>query len=190
MLSKKQGTVTLTRVGDLEEDVLHDIAAVRALELKLVALEEDIVETPDGGREDSGDALLALHDLEGQVDGTLASITGSPGLAGHGVGRVAVSSQALAVNPGLGDGVGDLLLVEAEHLGDNSSAGNLDEDNMVQTDPVVRVQQGQAALNLVGLDHALENITDGELLAASNVTTSLVGTGDPIGNGEDGTQIV
>ena len=43
-----------TRVGDLEEDVLHDVAAVGALELKLVALEEDVVEAPDGSGEDGG----------------------------------------------------------------------------------------------------------------------------------------
>lgn len=40
----------LTRVGDLEENVLHDIAAVGALELELLALEQDIVETPDRSR--------------------------------------------------------------------------------------------------------------------------------------------
>jgi hypothetical protein len=40
----------LTRIGYLEEDVLHDVAAVGALELELIALEQDVVETPDRGR--------------------------------------------------------------------------------------------------------------------------------------------
>lgn len=82
----------LTRVGDLEENVLHDIASVGALELKLLTLEEDIVETPDGSGQNGGNTLLALEDLESEVDGTLASITGSPRLSGHGVGCVAVCS--------------------------------------------------------------------------------------------------
>lgn len=53
-----------TRVRNLEEDVLHDIASVGALELELVALEQHIVEAPDRGRQDGGDTGLALHDLQ------------------------------------------------------------------------------------------------------------------------------
>lgn len=179
-----------TRVGDLEEDVLHDIAAIGTLELELVALEEDIVEAPDGSGQDGGNTLLTLHDLESEVDGTLASITGSPRLSGHGVGGVTVGSQTLTINPGLGDGVGDLLLAETEHLGDDGGGGNLDQDNVVQANLVVRVEESQAALDLVGLDHALEDILDGEDLAASEVTTSLVGAVHPVGDGEDGTEVV
>jgi len=131
-----------TRIGDLEKHILHDVAAIGALELELLALKEDIVEAPGRGRQDGRNAGLALEDLQGEVDGTLAGITGSPRLAGHGVGRVAVGTQRLAVDPGLGDGVGGLLLVQAEHLADDSSAGNLDEHNVVETDLVVRVEQG------------------------------------------------
>lgn len=180
----------LTRVGDLEQDVLHDVAAVGALELKLLALEQDIVEAPGGSRQDGGNAALALHDLEGQVDGALAGITGSPRLAGHGVGAVAVGSQALAIDPGLSDSVGDLLLAEAEHLGDDGGGGNLDQDDVVEADLVVRVEQSQAALDLVGLDHALEHVADGEDLAASQVAAGLVGAVDPVSDGQDGAQVV
>lgn len=67
-----------TRVRNLEEHVLHDIATVGALELELVALEQHIVEAPDGGRQDGGDTGLALHDLQSQVDSALAGITGGP----------------------------------------------------------------------------------------------------------------
>lgn len=180
----------LTRVGHLEENVLHDVAAVGALELELLALEENVVEAPDRRRQHRRDALLALEDLEGQVHSTLAGVTGSPRLAGHGVGRVAVGTQRLSINPGLGDGVGNLLLAEAEHLGDDGGGGDLDEDDVVETDLVVRVEQGEAALNLVGLDHGLEDVTDGEDLAAREVTASLIGSVDPVGNSEDGAQVV
>lgn len=53
----------LTWVGNLEEDVLHDVAAIRALELELVTLKEDVIETPDGGGQNSGNTALALLDL-------------------------------------------------------------------------------------------------------------------------------
>lgn len=182
--------VELGRVGHLEQDVLHDVAAIGALELELLALEEDIIEAPDGRGENGGNTALALENLQGQVDGALAGITGSPRLAGHGVGGVAVGTQALAVNPRLGDGIGSLLLVEAEHLADNSRAGNLDENYVIQTNLVERVEQSKAALNLVRLDHSLENIADGEDLAASEVTAGLVGTGDPVSHGQDSAQVV
>ena len=38
--------------GDLEEDVLHDVRSVRALELERLALEEDVVEAPCLGGQD------------------------------------------------------------------------------------------------------------------------------------------
>lgn len=182
--------VELGRVGDLEQDVLHDVAAIGTLELELLALEEDVVETPGGSRQDGRDTLLALHDLESQVDGTLASVTGSPRLAGHGVGGVAVGSQTLAINPGLGDSVGNLLLAEAEHLGDDGGGRDLDEDNVVQANLVVGVEKSQATLDLVRLDHTLKDILDGEDLAASQVTAGLVGAVDPVSDGEDGAQVV
>jgi hypothetical protein len=103
---------------------------------------------------------------------------------------VAVGTESLAINPSLGNGIGNLLLVEAEHLGDNGSAGNLDEDNVVKTDLVVRVKESEAALDLVGLDHSLKNILDSEDLTTSEVTASLVGTVDPISDSEDGTKVI
>ncbi|KAH6607279.1 hypothetical protein Trco_003592 [Trichoderma cornu-damae] len=180
----------LTGVGDLEEDILHDVAAVGALELKLVALEQHVIEAPGRGGQHGGDAGLALHHLERQVDGALAGIAGGPRLAGHGVGAVAVGSQALAVDPGLGDGVGNLPLAEAEHLGHDGGRGDLDQDDVVEADLVVRVEQGQAALDLVGLDHALEHVADREDAAAGQVAAGLVGAVDPVGDGQDGAQVV
>lgn len=53
----------LTWVGNLEENIFHDVAAVRALELELVALEQNVIETPDGGGQNSGNTALTLLDL-------------------------------------------------------------------------------------------------------------------------------
>lgn len=101
-----------------------------------------------------------------------------------------VGSQRLAINPSLGNSIGNLLLVETEHLGDDGGRGNLDENDVVKTDLVVGVEESQASLNLVSLDHGLENILDNKGLASSEVTTSLVGTVDPVGDGEDSTEVV
>lgn len=184
------GKSRLTRVRDLEQDVLHNVAAVWALELERLALEEDIVESPHWCGEDGWDTGLALGDLEDEVDGTLASVTGSPRLAGHGVGGVSVGTEGLAVNPGLGDSVGGLLLGQAEELGDDGGGGDLDEDNVVKTDLVEGVEESQAALDLVGLDHGLENLFDGDDLAVAKVSTGTVGAGNPVGDSENGTQVV
>ena len=52
---------------------------------------------------------------------------------------------------------------------------------MVQTDTVVAVQEGKAALNFVRLDHALEQVLDSELLTLPRQV---------IRNGQDGTQVI
>jgi len=41
--------VELCGEGDLEENVLHDVGSVGALELERLALEEDVVEAPGLG---------------------------------------------------------------------------------------------------------------------------------------------
>ncbi|KAI6983492.1 2-methylcitrate dehydratase [Hortaea werneckii] len=178
-------------VGDLEEDVLHDIALVRALELELAGLEGNVVESPSWSGEDSGDASLAVHHLQGEVDSLLASITSSPRLTGHGVRCVTVSTERLAVSPGLRDGVAALTLGKAQHRADNCRGGDLDQDDVVQADLVEGVLQCHHTLNLVGLDHSLQDVTDSEDLAASQLrSASLVGAVDPVGHGEDGTHVV
>lgn len=103
---------------------------------------------------------------------------------------MAVGSEGLAVNPGLGDSVGGLLLGQAEHLGDNGGRGDLHEHNVVETDLVEGVEEGEAALDLVCLDHSLKDLLDGDDLAVSEVTAGAVGAGDPVGDGENGAQVV
>ena len=68
-----------------------------------------------------------------------------------------------------------------QHLADHGSTSNLDEHNMIQTDTVVAIQEGKAALNFVRLDHALEQVFDGELLTLPRQI---------IRNGQDGTQVI
>lgn len=92
-----------------------------------------------------------------------------------------VGAQRLAISPCLGDGVDCLVTVETQELGNNSGTGDLDEDNVVETDTIEGVEEGEASLDLVSLDHARENIMDGELLTL---------TGEMISDGEDGTQVV
>lgn len=66
-------------IRDFEEDVLHHIASVWALEFELFALEENVVETPYLGGKDGFDSLnTAVLDHEGEVYCSGASITCSP----------------------------------------------------------------------------------------------------------------
>ena len=81
----------------------------------------------------------------------------------------------------MGDGVDGLVAVETQELGYNGGAGNLDEDNVIETDTVEGVEEGKAPLDFVSLDHAREDVLDGELLTL---------TGEMVGDGEDGTQVV
>lgn len=182
--------VELGGVGHLEQHVLHHVAAVPALELERFALEEHVVEAPDWGGEDRWNAWLAGLDLQGKVDGALAGVACGPGLARHGVWAVAVGAEGLAVNPGLGNGRLGLLLGQTEHLGDDGGGGDLDEDDVVETDLVVGVQECQATLDLMCLDHGLEDILDGQDLAVTDVAACAIGAGDPVGDGENGTQVI
>ena len=101
--------VELGRVRDLEEHVLHHVCAVRALERERAALEEHVVEAPRLGAQHRGQARLAALDEVGEVHRARARVAGGPGFARARVGRVAVGSEGLAVDPCLGDGVDGLV---------------------------------------------------------------------------------
>lgn len=144
-------------------------------------LEEDVVEAPGLGREDGRHTLLTLLDEESEVDGARASITGSPRLPWHGVGGVAVGTEGLSISPGLGDGIDSLLPVEAQELGHNGGGGDLDQDDVVETNAVVGVKKGESSLDLVGLDHGLKDVVDGEGLTLA---------GEVVGDSQDRTQVI
>ena len=93
-----------------------------------------------------------------------------------------VGAERLAVDKGLRDGVDGLVAREAEHLGDDGGGGDLDEDDVVEADAVEGVEQREAALDLVCLDHALEEVTDCEV--------GLARPREVVGDGEDGAEVV
>lgn len=68
----------LTGVGNLEENVLHDITAIGALEFEWLATKVDVVKAPGGSGQDGRQTSLTLLDLQAKVDGGLAGITGCP----------------------------------------------------------------------------------------------------------------
>jgi hypothetical protein len=166
-----------------KKDVLR---AVWSLELELVSAEQDIIETPGLGSEGSRVAHLSLLDQEGEVDGAHASVTSSPRLARAGVGSMAVRAQALAVDECMADNVDGLVAGKAEKLGDDGSGGDLDEDDVVETDAVERVLEREHSLDLVGLDHALEHVSD----CQRSTAVGNVGSGDPVCDSENGAQVV
>lgn len=153
------------------------IAAFRLI----VYLEEDIVETPCLRSENRRETLLAALDHERKVDGTRAGVSSGPCFARAGVGSVAVSTERLAINPGLGNGIDGLVTVKAKELGHNGGGGDLDEDDVIKTNSVEGVEQGKSSLDLVSLYHGLEDITDGQGLSL---------TSQMVRNGQDGTEIV
>ena len=84
---------------------------------------------------------------------------------------MAVSSEGLAIYPSLGDGIDGLVTVETEELRYNSGRGYLDEDDVIKTDSVERVEESKATLNFVCLDHCLQNVAycEGLTLASEMV---------------------
>ena len=73
---------------------------------------------------------------------------------------------------------------------DNSSRGNLDQNDVIKTNLVERVLKGHAALNLVCLDHGFKDISHSENLSIAQVSTIAVGSADPVCNGQDGAQVI
>ena len=92
-----------------------------------------------------------------------------------------VGTQRLTISPCLGDGINSLVTIEAQKLRDNCGTGDLDEDDVIETDAVEGVEEGEASLNLMSLNHTREDVMYGELLTL---------TGEMISDGEDGTQVV
>lgn len=144
-------------------------------------LEEDIVEAPSLGGQDGGETLLTLLDEESKVDGTRASITSSPGLARTSVWSVAVGSERLTINPRLRDGVDGLITVKTQELGDDGGGGDLNEDDVIETNSVEGVEQGKSTLDFVCLDHGLQDVTDSQRLAL---------TSKVISDSENGSEVV
>ncbi len=73
-----------------------------------------------------------------------------------------VSSQALTIDPGLGNRIDHLIAGATQHVGHHGGAGNLDQHHVIETDPVERVLQRQHPLNFMGFHHGHQHISHGE----------------------------
>ena len=71
---------------------------------------------------------------------------------------MAVGAQRLAVDPGLRDGIDDLVVGTAQHLGDHRGRGHLDQHHVVEADAVEAVLEREHALDLVRLDHRRQHV--------------------------------
>ena len=97
--------VELGREADLEQDVLHHVAAERPLELERLALERDVVEAPGLRRSTPTDSRRTPFDRVQRVrHRTAAGIAGRPALARAGVRRVAIGAQRAVVDPAVRNG--------------------------------------------------------------------------------------
>ena len=76
-----------------------------------------------------------------------------------------IGAQRLAIHPGLGDGIDGLVTIKAKQFRNNGCRSNLDQDNMIEADSIERIEKRERPLNLVGFDHCLEHIANGEGLA-------------------------
>lgn len=76
-----------------------------------------------------------------------------------------VCAEGLAIYPRLGNGIDCLVTVETEHLGDDGSGRDFDEDDVIEPGTIERVEESESSLDLVGHNHAFEEILDGEGLA-------------------------
>ena len=70
---------------------------------------------------------------------------------------------------------------DVQKLGHDGGRGDFDEDDVVKTDAVERVEQREPALDLVRFDHALEDVLDRDVLALARQV---------VRDSEDGPEIV
>ena len=145
--------VELGRVGDLEEHVLHDVAAEGLRQQQRLALEEHVLETPGLGAERRRVAHLAGERDEREAYRAAGGIARRPALARAGVGRVPIGAQRPAVDPGVGDRVHHLLERAREHAGDDGRGGDAHQQHVIEAHAVEAVLEREHALDLVRLDH-------------------------------------
>ncbi|MNC17041.1 hypothetical protein D3C75_649060 [compost metagenome] len=178
--------VELGRETDLEQHVFHHVAAERAAEGKRLAMHRYRLEAPGRCTEHAGVAHLAGGGHQRQAHATAGRVTGCPALARAGVGRMPVGAQRLPIHPGQRHRIEHALAVQPEHLRDDGGGGHLDQQHVVQADPVEGVLQRQHALDLVRLDHRQQHVVHGRWWASQRSRIAA----EPVGYGEDAPQVV
>src|SRR5216110_2323335 len=148
--------VELGRVGDLEQHVLHDVAAEGLRQRERPALEEHVVEAPGLRRQRGRVAHLPVERHERMAHPTAGGIARRPALARAGVGGMPIGAQRAAVDPGVGQRVHDLIEAGAEHARDHRRRGDAHQQHMIESHAVEAVLQRQHPLDLVRLDHGGE----------------------------------
>ncbi len=101
--------------GYFEQHLLHDIAAIRALKPEGLAIEQYIIKPPLGGTERTGHAHFTFCHHHRQAHRATGRITCCPGFARTRVGAVTIGAQRLAIHPGMGKGIYNLLLIQPQH---------------------------------------------------------------------------
>ncbi|MCY1419442.1 hypothetical protein D9M71_350320 [compost metagenome] len=184
--------------ADLEQDVLHHVAAEVLGEAEVAQLcrlgievlagvaERDVVGAPLRRGQRAGNAHLAAQSDIGQAYATAGGISRRPRLARAGVRRVAIGTQGVAVDEGVGEGGEHLLTAGAHQPGADGGAGQFDQEHMVQADAVEGVLQGEHTLYLVGHDHGVQHCAHGQWrFAVGDALLRQV-----IGHGEDAAEVV
>ncbi len=162
------------RETDLEQHVFHHVAGVflRQAELPLALgferqvlvgmAEQHVIEAPLRRRQDAGNAHLATQGDIRQAHSTAGGIPRRPGFARTGIGCMAIGTQRLAIDKGLGQCRQQLLAIGPHQLGAHCGGSHFHQQHMIEADTVEGVFQGNHALNLMGHDHGLEHIIHGQ----------------------------
>ncbi len=93
----------------LEQHMLHHIAAELAREGKAIAVKQGIEKSPGFFRQGRGIAPFSAQRHKGMADAAAGGVPRRPTLARAGVGGVAIRAQGAAIQPGVRQGVDNLL---------------------------------------------------------------------------------
>src|SRR5690242_13220768 len=99
----------LSREGNLEQHVLHDVAAERLRQGEGLSLEQYVKESPGLGTQRRRISHLSRQRNEGMPHSTARRVPRSPTLPRPGVGSMPVSPQSPTVDPSIGNSVHNLL---------------------------------------------------------------------------------
>lgn len=94
---------------------------------------------------------------------------------------MAVGTQGLPIHKCLGHSVDGLVTVKTQHFRHYCCGSNFDQNDVIKANSVERVEECEAALDLMGLDHSLEDVADFEWLPLTRKV---------IGDSQNGSKIV